>query len=85
MNEPAVRITVRVPAGLLARLDAIAEARELTRAQLLLDAIGWTIAKETAWMQRCAATATHRQQRAADEAEALERTRTRHPERFDGS
>lgn len=77
------RIEVLVDPGSLVQLDAIAAARGLTRAELLREAIGWTIARETAWMVRRQAVALHRAQLAADEAQALERVRERHPERFD--
>lgn len=78
------RVVLRLPAEALRQADELAELTGRTRAVVLRDCIAWGLAREHAWRERNIATELHREQLRADEAEALQRARERHPDRFDG-
>lgn len=84
-----VKVVVYLDPEDVERLDFIAAnyhpAGPVSRSHELREAVVWLIARRTAWMQRHREVAEHRQQLADDDAAALERTRIRHPGRYDST
>jgi hypothetical protein len=85
VDAPLVRVVVYLHPAAVDQADELAGLRDRTRSQVLRDCVTWGLAREHAWRERNIAVARHREQLRADDAEALERTRLRHPERFDTS
>jgi len=70
------------------RLDFIAanyHPGPVSRSHELREAVMWLIARRSEWMQRHREVAAHRQRLADDDAAALDRTRMRHPGRYDST
>ncbi len=50
--DKLVRVTFMARRGDLREIDALAALRGARRAVLLREALGWLVAKETAWLER---------------------------------
>ncbi|MEJ7788050.1 MAG: hypothetical protein WKF96_24890 [Solirubrobacteraceae bacterium] len=81
-----VRVVVYLDREDVERLDFIAanyHPGPVSRSHELREAVVWLIARRSDWMQRHREVAAHCQQLADDDAAALDRTRIRHPGRYD--
>lgn len=83
MDAPLLRAVLRLSPEALRQADELAWLTGRTRAAVLRDCVTWGLAREHAWRQRNMAVELHREQLRADEAEAEQRARERHPDRFD--
>jgi hypothetical protein len=82
-DAPLVRVVVYVHPAALRQADELAWLTGRSRSRVLRDCMTWGLAREHAWRERNMTVARHREQRQADDEEALQRARERHPERFD--
>lgn len=77
------RVAVYLHPAALRQADELAWLTGRTRAQVLRDCVTWGLAREHAWRERNMAVQRQLEERLADEQEALDRVRQRHPQRFD--